>query len=285
MKSENAKPLDLNTVMWVASCTKLMTSVCAMQLVERGQLSLNDPIYKHIPELESRTVITSIGSSGEPIEQKHTKPMTLRHLLTHSSGLTYDTLHPLNNAWLTYHKRKSSQSGTVLERFSSPLVFEPGESWTYGPSTDYVGLLIERVSGISLEQFMKENLWDPLGIKDMTFNPSKRPDMKARLADMSLRGEDGKVAFSDPPLPYHDENKDYVEGCMGGQGSFVSPEEYLKVLKAVLNADVDEKILKKETLEVFFAPNLGEGSKKMLNMVLQDDMVRFNCGCGGLDAC
>jgi CubicO group peptidase (beta-lactamase class C family) len=275
MKSENAKPLDLNTVMWVASCTKLMTSICAMQLVERGQLSLDDPVYKHIPELEPRTVITSIDAEGKPTEQKHTKAMTLRHLLTHSSGLTYDSLHPLNIAWLTYHKRKPSQSGTVLERFSSPLVFEPGESWAYGPSTDYVGLLIERVSGMTLEQFMKENLWNQLGIKDMTFNPSKRPDMKARLADMSLRGEDGKVAFSDARLPYHDENRDYVEGCMGGQGSFVSPEEYLKVLQAVLNADVDEKILKKETLETFFAPQLGGGSKGMLNMVLQDDMVRL----------
>jgi CubicO group peptidase (beta-lactamase class C family) len=280
MKPENAKPLDLNTVMWVASCTKLMTSICAMQLVERGQLSLDDPVYKHIPELEARTVITGIDAEGKPTEQKHTTPMTLRHLLTHSSGLAYDQLHPLNIAWLTYHKRKPSHSSNVIERFSSPLVAEPGTSWAYGPSLDYAGLLIERVSGMSLEQFMKENLWDPLGIKDMTFNPSERPDLKARLADMSLRGEDGKVAFSEERLPYHDENMEFVTECMGGQGSFLSAEEYVKVLKAVLNADVDEKILKKETLEVFFKPQLGEGSKAMLNMVLQDNFVSYHASKG-----
>jgi CubicO group peptidase (beta-lactamase class C family) len=285
MKPESAKPLDLNTVMWVASCTKLMTSICAMQLVERGLVTLDEPIYKHIPELESRTVIKSIDNSGKPIEEKHTKVMTLRHLLTHASGLTYDGLHPLNLAWLTYHKRQPSSSGKILERFSSPLVAEPGESWAYGPSLDYVGLLIERISGQSLEEFMRANLWEPLGIKEMTFHPSSRPDMKARLADMSLRGEDGKVAFSDARLPCHDGDGNEVADCMGGQGSFVSAEEYLKVLHGILTCDTNEKLLKKETVETFFAPQLGEGSRTFLNMMLQDDMVSLGVpGEGGVIA-
>jgi CubicO group peptidase (beta-lactamase class C family) len=274
MKEENAKPLDLDTVMWVASCTKLMTSICAMQLVERGLVSLDEPVYKHIPELESLTVIKGFEEgTGKPIEEKHTTPITLRHLLTHSSGLTYDVLHPSSLAWLAYHKRKSSTSGKLLERFSSPLAFEPGESWAYGSSLDYAGLLIERISGQTLEEFMRTNLWEPLGIKDMTFHLASRPDMKARMADMSLRNDEGKVRFSDAMMTYQDAEGNEVADCFGGQGSFLSAEEYVKVLQAVLTTDTDEKILKKETTEMFFAPQLGEGSKAMLNATLQNDFV------------
>jgi CubicO group peptidase (beta-lactamase class C family) len=274
MKPENAKPLELNTVMWVASCTKVMTSICAMQLVEQGLVSLDDPIYTHIPELESFNIIKGFeDGTGKPIEEKHTVPMTLRHLLTHSSGLTYDATHPKTIAWLAYHKRQSSGSSKILERFGAPLIAEPGESWAYGPSIDYVGLLIERITGKSLESYMKTNLWEPLGIKDMTFFPSSRPDMKARLADMSLRNEEGKVRYTKASMPYLDSEGNEVTECMGGQGSFTSAEEYLKILRALLVADEDEKILKKETVESFFSPQLSKKSKDALNTMLQDEFV------------
>lgn len=279
MKEGNTKPFDLKTVMWVASCTKLMTSICAMQLVEQGLVTLDEPVYKHIPELESFTVITSIEEgTGKPIEEKHTKSMTLRHLLTHSSGFSYDAIHPKLMAWLAYNKRTSSGSGKLLERFKHPLVAEPGESWAYGPSIDYAGLLVERISGKTLEEYMKANLWEPLGIKDTTFFLSTRPDMKERQADMSFRGEDGKVRFTEAPLPYTDSEGGEVKDCMGGQGTFTTAEEYLKVLRAVLTTGADEKILKKSTVEEFFKPQLGEGSKAMLNMVLQDDFANNAMG-------
>jgi CubicO group peptidase (beta-lactamase class C family) len=278
MKEGNAKPLGLDTIMWVASCTKLMTSICAMQLVERGLVSLDEPVYKHIPELESFTIVKGFeDGTGKPIEQKHTVPMTLRHLLTHSSGLSYDGTHPKLLAWLAYHKRQPGSSGKLIERFNPPLVAEPGESWAYGPSIDYAGLLVERITGKSLEEYMRANLWDPLGITDMTFYLSKRPDLKARLADMSIRNEEGKVRFTDGRMPYLDGEGNEVEDCMGGQGSFTCAAEYVKVLKAVLTADEDEKILKRGSVEEFFKPQLGEGSRKMLNAVLQDDMVSLVC--------
>ncbi|KAF1915426.1 beta-lactamase/transpeptidase-like protein [Ampelomyces quisqualis] len=279
MKEGNAKPLGLDTIMWVASCTKLMTSICAMKLVEQGLVSLDEPIYKHIPELEAFTVVKAIeDGTGKPIEEKHTVPMTLRHLLTHSSGLSYDTTHPKLTAWLAYHKRQPNSSGKLLERFDAPLVAEPGESWAYGPSIDYAGLLVERISGESLEEYMKTNLWEPLGIKDMTFYLSKRPDLKHRLADMSSRNEEGKVRHTDGRMVYQDGDGNEVADCMGGQGSFTSAQEYLKVLQAVLTADENEKILKKKTVEEFFKPQLGEGSRVMLNAVLQDDMANNAMG-------
>ncbi|KAF2854369.1 beta-lactamase/transpeptidase-like protein [Plenodomus tracheiphilus IPT5] len=274
LKEGSERPIQLNTVMWTASCTKLMTSLCCMQLVERGLVSLDEPVYKQIPELETLNVISGFDDSGAPIETRQTKPITLRLLLTHSSGLTYDVMHPSTIAWLQYHKQPLRTSGKLLERFNVPLVFQPGESWIYGSSIDYAGLFVERVTGQTLEAYMKTNIWERLGIKDMTFHLSSRPDMKERMADMSLRDPSTKKArHTDTPMPYVDGEGKECSDCFGGQGVFTSAEEYLKVVKAVLMNDENEKLIKRETLEKFFAPQLGEGSKKTLNMLLQDDMT------------
>lgn len=212
MDPARAKPLGVDTVMFVASCTKLMTSISALQLVERGLITLDEPIYKYIPELEARTIITGFEeATGKPIEEKHKTPITLRALLTHTSGLAYDAMHPKVLAWGAYHKKPVPvPSGKLLERFSNPMVFEAGEGWTYGTGIDYAGLLIERISGKTLEEYMKENLWGPLGITDMTFSPKRREDLKERLADMSVRDESGKVRFTDAPMPYLDPEGGYV---------------------------------------------------------------------------
>jgi CubicO group peptidase (beta-lactamase class C family) len=275
MNPASAKPMDLNTMMWVASCTKLMTSICAMQLVERGQITLDEPVYRHIPELESFNVLTGFTDAGVPIEEKHKTPITLRLLLTHASGLTYDGMHPKALAWLKHHGQKPNTSGKLLDRFSAPLMFEPGESWTYGPGIDYAGLLVERISGLPLDAYMAKNLWDPLGITDITFFPSTRPDIQERMADMSVRDEEGKVKHSDASMPYMDGEGKEVTDCMGGQGSFTCAKEYIKVLKAVLDCDDggEGKVLSKQSVEEFFKPQLGEGSREMLNAVVEDEMV------------
>jgi CubicO group peptidase (beta-lactamase class C family) len=276
MKSENAKSLQLDTVMWVASCTKLMTSICALQLVERGKLTLDDPVYNHIPELKDFKILESFDKKGKPVEVQHTKPITLRTLLTHTSGLTYTVLHPKLLAWLAYHGRQPGTGAKLLQRYDAPLTFEPGESWMYGPGIDYAGLLIERVTGLSLEEYMRQNLWEPFGIKDMTFRLSSRPDMKARMADMSLRDEGSdKVRYTGARQGYLDVDGGEMQSCMGGDGVFTSAEEYIKILKALLTTNEDEKLLKKDTLEEFFKPQLGEGASAAMNAMLQVDMVSF----------
>lgn len=260
--------------MWVASCTKLMTSICALQLVEQGKLTLDDPVYTHIPELKDLKIIKTFDNDGKPVEVQHTKPITLRTLLTHTSGLTYDAMHPKLLAWLAYNGREHSTGSKLLQRFNAPLTFEPGESWMYGPSIDYAGLLIERVTGLTLEEYMRQNLWEPLGIKDMTFKISSRPDMKERMADMSMRDEEtGKVRYTGSTQWYTDADGNDLQDCMGGQGVFTSPEEYIKVLHAVLTTDEDEKVLKKHTLKEFFTPQFSEGPSAAMNAILQDDMV------------
>lgn len=276
MKPDNNKPMQLDTIMWIASCTKLMTSISALQLVERGLVSLDDPVYKHLPELESRTVIKGFTDAGEPIEEKHTKPITLRNLLSHSSGLAYEFIHPVNQAWLKYHNRAPASSGNLVERFSYPLVFEPGESWAYGPGIDFAGLLIERISGQTLEDYMKANIWTPLGIKDMTFSLSSRPDLAARLADMSARNPStGKVVDFSGPLPYVDGEGKEVTSHMGGQGVFASMEEYAKILKALLDADGGKEgaVLKKESVDELCKAQLGDKSRETLTAALEDKAV------------
>lgn len=280
MVTEKAKDFQLHTTMWIASYTKLMTSVCCMQIVERGIVSLDEPVYKHLPELEVLPLITSIeGATGKPIEVKNTTSITLRHLLTHTSGLSYDMMHPNNIAWLQYHNRKpNTRSGKLLERFYSPLVFEPGTGWCYGPSIDYAGLLVERISGKSLEEYMKENVWAPLGIKDATFYLSARPDLKERMADQSTRTADGKLALHSERMPWEAEPGKEMDDCTGGQGCFSTAEEYIKVLHAVLTSDKTEKLLKRETMKHFFTPQMSEGSRAMLNAALQLDVMNNSMG-------
>ena len=144
----------------------------------------------------------------------------------------------------------------------------------YGPGLDYAGLLIERVTGLTLEEYMRQNLWEPLGITDMTFQLKSRPDLKERMADMSVRDEEsGKVKYTDERMTYQDADGEEVQDCMGGQGVFTSPEEYIKILHALLTTDEDEKLLKNETMREFFKPQLGEGASVTINAFLQDDMV------------
>lgn len=274
MESENAKPLQTSSIMWIASCTKLMTSICALKLVEQGKLTLDDPVYTHIPELKHFKILETFDNNGKPVETQHKKPITLRTLLTHTSGLTYDSFHPKLLAWCAHHGRTPNTGTKLLKRFDSPLTFEPGESWFYGPSIDYAGLLIERVSGVTLEGFMRENLWEPLGIKDMTFKLSSRPDLVERMAAMSEReAGSSTVKYMGGKQFHQDTDGSEIEDCLGGQGVFTSPEEYFKVVKAVLTTEDDEKLLKKETLNEFFKPQLGEGSATALNGLLQDDFV------------
>ncbi|KAL1650658.1 hypothetical protein SLS61_005910 [Didymella pomorum] len=282
LESEKSKPLQTSSIMWIASCTKLMTSICALQLVEQGKLTLDDPVYTHIPELKDFKIIETFDNDGKPVETQHKNPITLRTLLTHTSGLTYDSFHPKLLAWCAHHGRTPNTGTKLLKRYDSPLTFEPGESWFYGPSIDYAGLLIERVSGITLEEFMRENLWEPLGIKDMTFKLSSRPDLAERMAAMSEReAGSSTVKYMGGKQFHQDTDGSEIEDCLGGQGVFTSPEEYFKVVKAVLTTEDDEKLLKKETLNEFFKPQLGDGSATALNGLLQDDFV--NNAMGGTE--
>lgn len=161
--------------------------------------------------------------------------------------------------WRASRGEKPSTAGKVVERFSTPLIFEPGTSWQYGASIDWAGLAVERVNpGETLETYFQQHILRPLGITDFTFWPDKREDMKSRRAMMSLRAEDG----SGETRPTKWSHNVGATTCLGGQGGYATARDYFKVVQAVL-AD-DEKLLKKESLAELFTPQLGRESRAML---------------------
>lgn len=265
---------------WIASCTKLITSIAAMQCVERGLLSLDAGVYEILPELKDRDIVTGFKKDGAPILVPHKKTITLRHLLNHSSGVAYDETHPKLLAWHKYRKTRTSRAGKITTRFAYPLVFEPGENWCYGAGIDWAGQMVERVNGgISLQEYFDKNIFGALGIEEILFEPymKKSPAMLRRKVDMSKRDQNDPktVKRSNAWLQYMD-----TEDCFGGLGCWASPPAYLKLLKGLLTADEDEVLLKKQSVEEFFRPSLTPEARRKMNAMLQLD--ELNTGMGGM---
>ena len=191
---------------------------------------------------------------------------TNRHLLTHSSGLAYDHYVP---ALMRYQKSQGRRIGagkTVQEKYSYPLLYEPGTGWSYGAGIDWAGLMVSRANGgIPLDDYMKAHIWAPLGIRDMSFHLEQREDLRARLVDMSERDAltTGKAV--------HKREKfwdDPVRDAFGGAGVYSSMEEYGKVLRSVLRDD--GMLLRPETVEMMFRPQLNEAGQVALMKLMQD---------------
>ncbi|KAJ6190870.1 hypothetical protein N7519_000891 [Penicillium mononematosum] len=252
-------PLTANSVMAIASMTKLLTSIAALQLVERQIVDLDQDVSYMIPSLAAQQVFTGWSTSGQYIAHDRKNAITLRHLLTHSSGAGYD----MSNADLAKITsslgRKVNVGATVNDRFGYPLLFEPGSSWEYGTSLDWVGQLIEHLTGQDLESYMQENIWVPLSIQKMTFWPSRRVEMAAECVQMTRRDESsGRVV----PLgtPFLTEG---VAECFGGQGVHATMDDFMKVLRSIL---VDDgKLLAKGTSATMFQPQLGDDSRQSLH--------------------
>lgn len=188
-----------------------------------------------------------------------------RHLLTHSSGVAYDVFHPTLMKYRKSQGRVPGKGKTVQEKYTYPLLYEPGTAWSYGASIDWAGLMVERVNdGISLEDYMKAHIWKPLGIKDMTFHLEKREDLRKRMVDTSERDTTTSKAV-------HHEGKlwdDPVETAFGGAGVYSSIQEYMKILQSLLNDD--GKLLMSETLDNMFKPQLSSASRESLMKQLED---------------
>lgn len=255
---------DADTVCWIASCTKVMCSVAALQCVERGLLSLDEPAENICPELKNPQILLKIDENG-PKFKPVTKKMTLRQMLTHSSGLSYEFTHPKMFAWRKWflHQSAANKALTVstdpARAYQAPMLFEPGEGWAYSTGIDWAGIMVSRASGMSLEEFMKRNIWDPLGMTSTTFYPERYPDIVKRLASMAVRSEtDGTLSRGvDNPLRAY---MNVREG--GGGGCFSTANDYLKFLAALCAPTCP--ILKPETRELMFTGQLSPQSKAAL---------------------
>ena len=181
----DAGPMSLDTVCWIASMTKAITGTAAMQLVERDELRLDAPASSVLPNLADAGVLEGFDDDGQPVVRPARAPITLRHLLTHTSGFGYDTW---SEPLLRYQQAAgtvSMTSGELVATTTMPALFDPGEGWMYGISIDIVGLMVEEVSGRRLNDYFDEHILDPLGMASTAFG--LRDDMRPRLSAMHAR--------------------------------------------------------------------------------------------------
>lgn len=194
------------------------------------------------------------------------------HLLTHSSGLIYEIVSPLLQKWRAFRNESPTPGTTILEAYVTPLIYEPGTAWSYGPSLDFVGLMIERVSGSTLQDYFEKNFWPVLGIKDMTFHLKDGEDLRDRLTDMSARNPAGQAIYT--PDCFSSEN---MVGNFGGIGLYSSAPDYFKVVLAVLQND--ERLLKRATFDEMFRPQLSEAARGSLMETLAIPEMAALMGC------
>jgi methyl acetate hydrolase len=219
----------------IASMTKPVTSVAALQLVERGLVELDEPAARQLSELESVQVLEGFDADGAPRLRPAKRPITLRHLLTHTAGLSYSLWNPVLG---------QCQVWAAGQMVAPPLVFDPGERWEYGTNTDRVGDLVERVSGQTLESYFREHVFDPLGMHDTGF--AVGPEQRERVAGRWQRRADGSleaVAVNPPAGP--------VTGSGGGGGGLWSTgPDYVRFLRAMLRGgELDgARVLRPETI-------------------------------------
>lgn len=245
------EPMTIETVGWIASMTKAITGACAMQLVEQGKLDLDGPASQWVPQLSEVKVLEGWDAAGKPKLRPPIRPITLRHLLTHTAGYAYEFW---SEDILKYQQVMGVPGIASCENkaLTTPLLFDPGDRWQYGINIDFVGKAIEAVSGKKLGQYMQENLLGPLGMNNTAFKI--RPDMRARLATLHTRGEGDALAPMELELPQEPEFE------MGGGGLYGTAVDYATFVRMVLNRGETKgnRLLKTDTLDLMCRNAMGD---------------------------
>ena len=218
-------PLAADSIFQLASMTKAIVSVAAMQLVDTGKLGLDAPIGDLLPDLADTRVITGFAADGSVETRPAIRPMTLRHLLTHTSGLGYDFVH-------ADMARARGPAGPpppgTMAALRTPLLFDPGDGWAYGIGTDWVGLAVEAASGQRLDAYVAEHITGPLGMVDTVFGIGNG-DPARHVANMA-RGADGALV----PYPINI-GGGAGEFLSGGGGMIGTAGDYLRFVRMLLN--------------------------------------------------
>jgi CubicO group peptidase (beta-lactamase class C family) len=241
--------MTADTVVWIASMTKAVTGACAMQLVEQGRLSLDAPIATVLPELDKVQVLEGFAPDGTPRLRPARRPITLRHLLTHTAGFVYDIWNPEMGRYLETTGTPSIVS-CENAALTIPLLFDPGERWDYGIGIDWAGKAVEAVSGHKLSDYMQQNLLQPLGMKDTGFKIGEA--QRQRLAKVHSRTQEGFVA-TDLELPQEPEFE------MGGGGLYSTASDYLRFTRMIMNKGTLDgtRVLAPETVATMTANAMG----------------------------
>ncbi|KAK4561290.1 hypothetical protein LTR86_004607 [Recurvomyces mirabilis] len=249
--------IEDDAVLQLASQSKLLTTIAALRVVEKGLIGLDDDAGKHLPVLAKQPIFKGFDENEKPILDERKNPITLRKLLTHSAGTVYDAMNP-DLVKLRQNEGHVANTGVTIDaRFGHAGIYEPGTSWMYSTGIDWAGRLIENLTNQTLEEFMQENMWKPMGLKNITFWPDKHLGMADRIPQLTIRGPDGKLAPHNAPTL----NTGSVD-CFGGHGIYATMSDYLAVQRSILAND--GKLLKPETVDMMFQPQLNDAEQKAL---------------------
>jgi methyl acetate hydrolase len=243
--------MDLDTVFRIASMTKAVTGVAAMQCVERGQLALDQPAGEIMPDLADPQVLEGFDADGKPRLRPARRKITLRQLLTHTAGFVYHVWNAELNRYVETTGAPTVLSGK-LAALNMPLAFDPGERWEYGINIDWAGRMVEAVSGQDLDAYMREQIFTPLGMYDTGFIPT--PEHIAHTALACARKPDGSLEPIPPQPPTQ------PEFFAGGGGLFSTGPDYLAFLRMLLDGGALDgaRILKPETVALMAQNHIGD---------------------------
>jgi methyl acetate hydrolase len=251
------RALTADALFRIASMTKAITSTAAMQLIEQGKFALEDPVEKYLPEMAKVPIFDAFDAkTGNYRLHPTSKPITVRHVLTHTSGLGY----PFTSAILRDFKPHAGEDYPV-----GPLLFEPGEKWWYGTSTDVVGRLVEKASGQKLEDYFRQHIFVPLGMNDTSYNV---PQAKAeRLVAGQQRDGD---RLDGPIVKQSDQPGLTVAQPVGGGGLASTASDYGRFVRMLLHrGELDgTRVLKPETVVLMGQNQIGAVSVPALKSAL-----------------
>jgi CubicO group peptidase (beta-lactamase class C family) len=264
--------MTLDTIFRLASMTKAVTSVAAMQLVEQGRLQLEQPIGNVLPELSAPQVVEGFDDAGAPRLRPAKRPITLRHLLTHTAGFGYEFDDPDVVRYVKATNTPSTSTGK-LAALRLPLMFDPGDRWEYGIKIDWVGRAIEAVSGQPLSVYFRDKIFAPLGMTDTEYAISS--EQQSRLVQRHQRKADGSLVPMPPETPPQ------REFWSGGGGLYSTGRDYLVFLQMLLHQGRfnGAQLLRPETVALMAQNQIGDinaGLWKTANPQLSNDVDFFS---------
>ena len=236
--------MPVNAIFSIASMTKPVTSVAVMMLFEEGKLKLDDPVSKYLPGFDNLQVITKFNEKDATYETRPAKrPITIRHLLTHTSGIAYGAFNPIE-----YRLKEATKKG----EWELPLVNEPGDKWNYGPSTVVLGMIVEKITGQPLETYFQERIFGPLGMVDTSYAVpvAKQPRVATKYVRVNglLQEEPPQPIQAVPTPPFR-----------GDGGLYSTAQDYGKFMQMLLNGGHlgSAKILSESSVKMMGENNIG----------------------------
>ena len=251
--AEKTNVASPDNIIQIASMTKLVTTIAALQLMEQGKLNLDSPISAYAPELNELQVLKGFEADETPIFERAKRAPTARELMTHTAGYVYEiwNANALKGVQLGVTPSLLGE-GNYLE---APLAFQPGTAWEYGINTDWLGVLVERLSGQRLAHYFDDNIFTPLSMTDTFYElPADKLD---RSVTMMARAAEGLVEL--PGFQPTPREKGSMPHYSGGGGLFSTVKDYGRVLQMLLKGgSLDGKtLLKAETVDTMFQNNIG----------------------------